>query len=83
MQALFLGGGKHTNCSGNGKNKLLIVGNNNNIAPYDAANCSDILDTVANVEEDVDEAANLENLSGSHFKFALKNSCKNLRIKTH
>ncbi|KAL4499118.1 hypothetical protein ABPG72_017020 [Tetrahymena utriculariae] len=42
----------------------------------------DVLDTIANVEEDADEAANLENLSGSHFKFMMKNSCKNLRIKT-
>jgi len=83
MQALFLGGGKHNSSSSNNKNKQLIVGNNNIASPYDAGNCSDILDTVANVEEDVDEAANLENLSGSHFKFALKNSCKNLRIKTH
>lgn len=42
----------------------------------------DVLDTIANVEEDADEAANLENLSGSHFKFMMKTSCKNLRIKT-
>lgn len=42
----------------------------------------DILDTIANVEEDADEAANLENLSGSHFKFTMKNSSKSLRRKT-
>ncbi|KAL4449911.1 hypothetical protein ABPG74_015030 [Tetrahymena malaccensis] len=42
----------------------------------------DVLDTIANVEEDADEAANLENLSGSHFKFVMKTSSKNLRIKT-
>ncbi|EAS00793.2 DENN (AEX-3) domain protein (macronuclear) [Tetrahymena thermophila SB210] len=42
----------------------------------------DVLDTIANVEEDADEAANLENLSGSHFKFMMKTSCKNIRIKT-
>lgn len=42
----------------------------------------DVSDTIANVEEDADEAANLESLNGSHFKFNIKGSQKNIRINT-